>query len=488
MDELNLGIKKNTWLIILTAIAFSFVFPHTGTAIKPYLAPLLMILMFLSCLDLKIDEIIKSLQDLKNISLMLLIVHLVSPLLVFIFLRGYFPDPIFLGLIIAATIPAGRSAVFLSNIYGGQPVKALVSTSVSNFLSPITVPVFVWLFTHTIIRLDLMEMSTTILEMVVIPLVLAVIIGRSKPGKSLNAYSPSLSIIILFLIVVGIISPLIGVVLDNFSTSIILAAIITLLIIIDFCLGYILGRNHAEHITYAISSSYKNYTLGTLLAITAFSPLVALPSIVYTVVSNLLLAPLQIILEPHPASSLHHRHRRRKRRNLLGFALGLIATSLLVFSPLFDGLLTLLTPHPAFSAILGGMLFASTFTIAAGVVILLGLAGSVSPWLIIIFGGFGAALCDLLVYTLTRDNITRDVAPIYEEILTRSHLRKILHTRYFAWTLPVLGAVIMASPLPDELGVSLLSLSQMSPLKFIAVAFASHLIGISVLIAGSLLW
>lgn len=484
MNSINTSIKHHTGLIILIAIAVSFVFPSFGSHLKPYLNSLLIAMMFLSCLDLKISEIVHSLSDFKNISLMLVIVHIISPLIIFL-LKDYFSPPIFLGLIISATIPAGRSAVFLSNIYGGVPIKALVSTSVSNFLSPITVPLFVWVFAHTVIKMNLFDMSRTIVYLVVIPLILAVLFGKTKYGHKLNEYSPSISIVILFFIILGIISPLKSIVVENLQLSLVLGIVISVLIIIDFCLGYLLGKNHPEKVTYAISSSYKNYTLGTLLALTVFTPLVALPSVVYTVVSNLLLIPLQMFLAPKTKPKPHHHH---KRRNVFLLVSGVFFAIVLAFSPLLHTLLDYFSPHPLITAFIAGMLFASTFTVAAGGILLIKLSEMYSPVLIILFAGMGAAFCDYLVFSLVKHKVPIHISPVYKNLYNHSHLHKILHTHYFAWTLPVIGAILMATPLPDELAVSLLGLSKLSGIKFIIIALSSHLIGMTTIIAGSRLF
>lgn len=480
MNSLSASVKNNSWLIILAGIITSFIFPELGFVIKPHLNSLLIALMFLSCLDLRLSEIINSLGDYFNIGLMLLIVHLASPLLVYL-LKDYFTPEIFLGLIIAATIPAGRSSVFLSNIYGGVPIKALVSTSISNFFSPLSVPFFVWLFAHTTIQVDPTDMSWTILKLVVIPLVLAILFGKTSAGKKLNDFSSSISVVILFFIILGIVSPLKSIVVANFQLSLILGLIISLLIIIDFCLGYLLGKSHSEKITYAISSSYKNYTLATLLSLTVFSPTVALPAIIYTIVSNILLIPLQFIFAP-PKKSSHH---RRRHHNLLLLITGVIAAIILANSPFFSQVISSLDSVPWLVAFIGGMLFASTFTLATGGLILIKLSAVYSPIFLIILGGIGAVTCDSIIFHLFRHKVSSHISPIYQELIHKSHLHRILHTHYFAWTLPVVGAFIMASPLPDELAISLLGISRTSFTKFFWMAFFSHLLGMSTLIAGT---
>lgn len=286
---------KNTWLVIFLAIIISFVVPNFGKILSPYLNIFLMILMFLSCLDIDLKAFVVALKDFKIQLLILLIVHLVSPLIVLIFLKGFLSEEIFLGLILASVIPAGRASVFLVSIYGGKPETALVVSSISNALSPIVVPLLVWLFAKTSIKMDPIEMGTTIMWLVAVPILAAILVRWMGLAKYLVKQASGLSVIFLFLIIVGIISPIRQVILDNWERSIWLILIVIGLISFDFWLGWIIGKTKEDKITLAVTSSYKNYTLGTLVALTLFNPVVALPSIIYTITNNLMLVPIQIL-------------------------------------------------------------------------------------------------------------------------------------------------------------------------------------------------
>lgn len=138
------------------------------------------------------------------------------------------------------------------------------------------------------------------------------------------------------------------------------------------------------------------------------------------------------------------------------------------------------------SAILAGALFVSTFTIATGALILMTLSQTLSPIELIFLASFGAVLGDLLIFRFVKDEVEEEVEPIYDKI-SGSHLKKILNTKYFAWTLPVLGAFIILSPLPDELGVSLLGVSKMKTYQFLFVSWVSHTVGMSLLVYASTL-
>ena len=170
---------------------------------------------------------------------------------------------------------------------------------------------------------------------------------------------------------------------------------------------------------------------------------------------------------------LEHKH-----KNLLFLILGIVLTYF------FRGLLEGLGSLGYLGALIGGALFASTFTVATGGLILLTLAKTMPPVFLIIFGALGAAATDFLIFHFVKDEVVSEITPVYDKI-TGSHLKKILHTKYFAWTLPVLGALFIASPLPDELGISLLGFEQMKTGKFILISLVSHLVGMSLLILGA---
>lgn len=128
----------------------------------------------------------------------------------------------------------------------------------------------------------------------------------------------------------------------------------------------------------------------------------------------------------------------------------------------------------------------STFTIAPSTLILLTLAETLSPIEIGIIAGLGAVIGDVLIFHLVKDNLANEIEDIYYHIDKKGHVRGLLHTRYFSWMLPVTGALLIASPLPDELGVSMLGLSKMSTFKFVLLSFALNSVGIFLIVSSSL--
>ena len=121
-------------------------------------------------------------------------------------------------------------------------------------------------------------------------------------------------------------------------------------------------------------------------------------------------------------------------------------------------------------AFIAGILFVSTFTVATGIVILLVLAEKLSPIEIGLIAGLGAVIGDLTIFRFIKDGLIEEINPVYRR-LGGDHITKILQTQYFSWTLPVIGAIIIASPFPDEIGVSLMGIAKMKTYQFVALSF-----------------
>lgn len=135
-------------------------------------------------------------------------------------------------------------------------------------------------------------------------------------------------------------------------------------------------------------------------------------------------------------------------------------------------------------AFVAGAAFVSTFTAAPGALTLLILTQNLPLLPLGVAAGAGAMVCDLLVFKFVRDGLAGEVENIYEQFGGR-HLNHLLHTKYFHWTLPVIGALLIASPLPDEIGVSLMGISRMKTKHFMVVSFLLNTLGIITVLAVS---
>jgi len=127
--------------------------------------------------------------------------------------------------------------------------------------------------------------------------------------------------------------------------------------------------------------------------------------------------------------------------------------------------------------VISGMFFTSIFT-AVPAIILLGQFAQTTPILILaLLGGLGAVIGDYILFRLMKDRIRED----FDYILSfrkENRFTKIFDTRLFRFFVPFLGAAIIASPLPDEIGIAMLGLANMNSRVFLFISFVLNVAGI----------
>lgn len=132
------------------------------------------------------------------------------------------------------------------------------------------------------------------------------------------------------------------------------------------------------------------------------------------------------------------------------------------------------------ASFIAGIFFTSVMTTAPAVAVLgeLSLEGNI--FVVSIFGALGAVIGDYLIFAFVRDRVSEDVAHLMtHRTLGRYHA--LLRRRTFKRILPFIGGLIIASPLPDELGLALLGMSNMRTSRFAIVSFCFNAAGIFVI-------
>ena len=132
------------------------------------------------------------------------------------------------------------------------------------------------------------------------------------------------------------------------------------------------------------------------------------------------------------------------------------------------------------SAFLAGMFFISIFTATPAIVVLAELFKNNQTMETALIAGLGALVGDLIIFRFVKNHIAEDVKYLIEATGLK-RVKKIFHLKFFHWLTPFLGAVIIASPLPDELGVSLLGLAKIKLFYFIPLSYVLNFIGILVI-------
>ena len=135
---------------------------------------------------------------------------------------------------------------------------------------------------------------------------------------------------------------------------------------------------------------------------------------------------------------------------------------------------------PFAGSFIAGILYVSTSTAALGILMIADLSKKLSPIEIALLAGLGGAIADFAIFRFFRNDLLSEITPIYNKLGGR-HLTRLMYHRSFRWSLPIIGAIIIASPLPDEIGISLLGVSKIKSYQFILLCLTLDIAGIFVL-------
>ncbi len=169
---------------------------------------------------------------------------------------------------------------------------------------------------------------------------------------------------------------------------------------------------------------------------------------------------------------------------LITLLLSFVFAYILFAMGIFHTLVTTLNGYGLVSAFLGGLLFSFGFTSAFGVGILIEVALDVSPWTAAFVGGIGALLSDLLIFELVRFSIFHQELHRLQESRFMRWIHRCLHhpsvsetvRKTLLWSF---AGIVIASPLPDEFGVTLVSsVSTIRPRQFASLCFLLNTVGI----------
>lgn len=176
--------------------------------------------------------------------------------------------------------------------------------------------------------------------------------------------------------------------------------------------------------------------------------------------------------------------RRRQARSQLShdfiyIFLGIVIAVVVSRSGLLDMVLDWIG-NGALASFVAGIFFTSAFTIAPASVALADLIEITATGTVILWGALGALCGDLLLFFFIRDRFADDLKNSLKPSFVR-HILHSFHLGFLKWLAPILGAAIIASPLPDELGLTLMGLSKTRIALLIPVSFIMNALGIYLL-------
>lgn len=289
IERWNLGLNRQVekYMTFLTplALVLGFVFSdffRDGLVLVPWLFAFVMFVMSLSC---DFQQIRAVLRAPGVILYMFVAAHLILPLLAWhggsLLFGG--PTPFVIGLFLFAIIPFGVSSILWVGLSKGQVPLVLGLVIIDSLLSPIVVPTAITLLVDKHVNIALWDMMKDLIFILVMPTILGVIWQSLSKGKAnvqigqrLAPWS-KLSFVAVLIINAASIRPYMAVLQGNLLVLVIASLS---LIIIGYVAGSIptwLSSKHAWNHTLPYALGMRNISLGLVIALHYFDPLVAVP-------------------------------------------------------------------------------------------------------------------------------------------------------------------------------------------------------------------
>lgn len=173
----------------------------------------------------------------------------------------------------------------------------------------------------------------------------------------------------------------------------------------------------------------------------------------------------------------HHHHRDNLRRDVGLLVVSILVAVVLAKTGALGAVLAATHERRFLGSFLAGAFFISAFTAAPAAVVLAELSQANSIWLVAAVGALGSLTGDYVIFRFVRDSLSEDLLFLLRQRPLR-RWRAILRLRSARWFLFFLGALIIASPLPDELGITLLGFARTRRRIFFLVSYAANFLGI----------
>ena len=122
------------------------------------------------------------------------------------------------------------------------------------------------------------------------------------------------------------------------------------------------------------------------------------------------------------------------------------------------------------------MFFGYAFTAAPATASLISYTNYFNPLIVSFIGATGTMIGDLVIFNFFKKGLPKEV----KTIIKKSKINKLKKGK-FKWLIPGIAGFMIASPLPDEIGISLLGVSDFDTNTFMLLAFTLNFIGLLII-------
>ena len=182
-----------------------------------------------------------------------------------------------------------------------------------------------------------------------------------------------------------------------------------------------------------------------------------------------------------------HKHFHRLKHPKILILIGTIIFAYIIFKgrnfgPFHD----FLTEIGYLGYLIAGGFYAYGFTAAPSTAVLLAIAKQQNLFFGALIAGIGALIGDLIIFFLIKYPLNKEIKEIKREKIVKFLEKEEdrIFGKYKRYALAAFAGILIATPLPTEIGITLLStIRRMSLKKFMIIAYILHTLGIFIILS-----
>lgn len=294
MKRVSDFVGKYMAVIVLVIAALALFVPASCLWIQTsWVNYLLMIVMFGMGLTLKPSDFVVVFKRPKDVIIGCVAQFTLMPIIAFLLGKGFGLEAgLLAGVILVGTCPGGTSSNVITYLSKGDVALSVGMTSVNTLLAPFLTPAITYLLLRTSVTVDVVSMFTSIIKVVIVPILLGFVINKffgKFVSKALDIL-PVVSVVAITLIVAAVVSHNSSKILE---TGLVVFAVVILHNVLGYALGYLLGRilklPLSKKKALSVEIGMQNSGLATSLAGSAFPDLAmaTVPGAIFSVWHNI---------------------------------------------------------------------------------------------------------------------------------------------------------------------------------------------------------
>lgn len=168
-------------------------------------------------------------------------------------------------------------------------------------------------------------------------------------------------------------------------------------------------------------------------------------------------------------------------RNILIILISVGSAVLLERLGIFHTLLTYSRQAALIGNFIAGFFFTSVLTTGPAAIALKEIATTTPLLQVAVIAAIGSMMGDLILFLFLRNKVESNFVALLQSPKAQRWI-KLLHLDLFRWALPFFGALLLASPLPDEVGLSVIGISKIKTSTFMALSYCMNVINIILIV------